>query len=696
MRGCRRSTTGLVFLLVSSAMVSLAVGEEGMWLFTNPPEKALKERYGFTFPPGWLEHVQKSCVRVGRGGSGSLVSPHGLLMTNHHVGRGQLQKLSSADRNLLETGFYAASYEDELKCPDLEVRILWSIDDATDDVTAVVTEDMSPAEAEHARQRRIAEIVRDAERRTGLDCEMVTLYHGARFHLYCYRRYDDVRLVMAPESQIAAFGGDTDNFEYPRYCLDVTFFRIYENGRPLENEHYLKWNEAGASEGDLVFVTGHPARTRRLYTVDHLKYLRDVAYPRRLRSLWRSEVKLNTFSERSAEHARIARASLKGVENARKALTGYLNGLLDPAVMRAKQKAEQALRVFVQADPARRKRWGDAWDDISRAERTARELTDRYTALEQAAFAGGSRLFAIARHLVRLAAELPKRNGDRLREYRQSRLDSLYVRLYSPAPIYDALEIHRLTSGLTYMAELFGADDPMVTRLLAGKSPRQRAVELVRGTKLKNVLERKRLAKGGADALAASGDPMIRLAYEIDAEARAVRKRYEDEVESVEREAYARIAAARFARHGQAMYPDATGSLRITYGTIRGFEEDGRAVPAFTDFAGLFKRYAQRGGVAPFTLPKRWLTAKDRLDLSLPLNFISTTDVIGGNSGSPAIDRDAQVVGLVFDINLPALVWDVAYTDHRARTVNVDARAILEGLRKVYHADRLVKEILGR
>lgn len=670
-----------------------ARADEGMWLLTNPPTKALKAQHDFEPTEDWLEHIQRSAVRMGRGGSGSLVSPHGLVMTNHHVGVGQLEKLSTPEDNLLEKGFIARTHDEERPCPDLEVNILWTVEDVTASVESATPSGATPAAANTARMKKIAELTSEAEESSGLDCEVVTLYHGARYHMYCYKRYTDVRLVMAPEGDIAHFGGDVDNFEYPRYCLDMCFFRIYENDKPLQTDHYLKWSAKGTGENELVFVAGHPGRTQRLYTLDHLKFLRDVAYPRLLGAIWRREVQLRTFAERDPEQARMVATDIQGVQNGRKAFSGMLGGLHDPEIIDAKRDEEMKLLSFVQSDPKRKAQWGDAWDDIAKAQKAYARVYDRYSLLERRLAGGGSDLFNIAHNLVRLGDELPKPNGDRLREYQDSKLNSLYLRLYSPAPIYEALETNRLAGWLSYLAEKLGGDDPLVARVLAGKSPTARAAELVAGSKLKDVDERKRLADGGRESLVNSRDPIIRLAYEIDPAARLVRKIYEDDVEGLERPAYAKIGAARFDLLGEGEYPDATFSLRLTYGTVKGYEEAGQSVPAFTDFAGLYERFKLRGGVEPFALPQRWIKAKDALDLSTPFNFVSNCDVVGGNSGSPVFNREGEVVGLVFDGNIHSLVWNTIYTDRVARTVSVDARAIIESLRKVYDAEFLVKEL---
>ncbi|MEW6743293.1 MAG: S46 family peptidase [Planctomycetota bacterium] len=687
---CAVAAIGLV------AAASFAHADEGMWLFNHPPSKALKEKYGFEPTAAWLEHVQKSSVRFGDGGSGSIVSASGLLMTNHHVGADTLAKFSTADRDLLKTGFYAATNGHELPCQDIELNVLWSIEDVTDAVNANVRPELAPADANAARRQAIAQLEGDCEKKSGLDCQVVTLYQGGRYHLYQYKRYTDVRLVMAPEQQIAFFGGDNDNFEYPRFDLDMCFFRIYENGEPLKPEHYLKWSKNGASDNELTFVSGHPARTQRMYTVEHLKYMRDVEVPTILRRLFRSEVLLNGFASRSAENERIAHETLFGVQNSRKAFLGIQAGLLDPAVLKAKQAAESKLRAAVEANPDFKKKWGDAWDKIAAAEKLNRALHERYSALEGRRSVIKGQLYSIARHIVRLAEEKPKPSGERLREYRDSELESVLLELYSPAPIYDDFEMARMVAGLTYFAETFGADDPVTAIALGGMSPIARAESLIKGTKLHDVATRKKLVEGGKTALQALSDPLLRFAAAIDKEARALRKQYEDEIEAVERENYAKIAAARFAIFGETDYPDATFTLRLSYGPVRGYQEGGKQVAPFTTFAGLYERAAERQGHKDFELPQRWIERKGPINRETPFNFVNTCDIIGGNSGSPVINTAGEVVGLVFDGNIQGLVWDIAYTDEQARCVAVDSRAIIEALRHVYDAGKLADELTGK
>jgi hypothetical protein len=668
--------------------------DEGMWLFNKPPAKALAEKYGFQVADEWLLHLQRSCVRF-PGGSGSFVSPYGLVMTNHHVGADWLHKLSTPERNIVQDGYLARTQADELPCPDLDLRVLWLIEDVTA-VLEQATDGLPAAEAGAARRKAMTALESEKKAATGLECEVVTLYQGGRYHLYGYKRFDDVRLVMAPEMQVAFYGGDADNFEFPRGCLDMTFFRVYERGKPLSSEHYLEWSPDGAKDGDLVFVAGHPGSTQRLYTLAHLTYMRDTQLPQRLAALWRREVQLQTFSGRSREQARIARDDLFGVQNSRKALTGQLEGLLDPAVWSAKVKAEEALRAAVESRPEWKAQWGDAWDKVASAQVTAKSLLPRMNGLGGASLRTGSELATIAVHIVRLADETPKPNTERLREYTDAGREALLQGLYSPAPIHLDLEVERLQSFFLRMAEHLGADDPLVQKALAGRSPAARASELVRKSKLVDVGVRKALVEGGAAAVNAAGEPLFELVRALDADSRALRKRYEDEVQSVERAAYAQIAAAKFAVEGEGVYPDATFTLRLAYGTVAGYEQDGQRIEPFTDFDFLYRRAEERAGEEAFALPQRWAEKRPALDGKVPYNFVHTCDIIGGNSGSPTVDRAGRVVGLIFDGNIQSLVAGVTYTDAQARAVSVDSRGMLEALRAVYGATELVNELTGK
>ncbi|HEV3117671.1 MAG TPA: S46 family peptidase [Gemmataceae bacterium] len=687
-----------VFLIPALLGVSALIvhADEGMWLFTNPPRKLLEEKYHFNATDKWLEHVQKSSVRFNSGGSGSFVSAEGLVLTNHHVGADALQKFGDKEHNYLRDGFYAKTRAEEKKCLDLELNVLMSMEVVTERVNAAVTPDMKPKQAADARKKIMAQIEQESLEKTKLRSDVVTLYNGGQYHLYRYKKYTDIRLVFAPEQQIAFFGGDPDNFEYPRYDLDICVFRVYENDQPAKLEHYLTWSKSGVKENELVFVSGHPGRTDRMATMAELHYLRDKVFPFTLERLYRQEVLLIAYSARSDENARQAKELLFSVQNSRKARDGGLAGLLDPAIMGKKQAAEEALRTGV-ASRTDLRDTGAAWDRIAGAVKVQSDNLVKFTMLEGAR--GGasgflSTYFAIARTLVRAAEERPKPSGDRLREFRESNRESLEQQLFSEEPIYDTLEQTRLTSSLTYLAEKLGDEDKLVQSVLAGKSPSERAHELISGTKLRSVEERKRLYEAGKKAIDESTDPMIRLALLVDPEARSLRKVAEEQDEIL-RQAYAQIAHAKYVLEGSNSYPDATFTLRLAFGEVKGYEEDGKPVPFETTFAGLYERSAEHHDKEPFNLPKRWVERKDKLDLSTPFNFVCTADIIGGNSGSPVINRNAEFVGIIFDGNIQSLVLDFVYDDRIARAVSVCSQSIIEALRKVYDAGPLADELTG-
>jgi hypothetical protein len=679
-----------------------AAADEGMWLFNAPPLKQLKEKYQFEPTQQWLEHLQKASVRLNSGGSGSFVSANGLVITNHHVGADTLQKISDAQHNYLKTGFYAKTQADEIKSTDLELNVLMSIEDVTARVNGAVKPGMTNDQASNARGSVIAAIEKESKEKTGLRSDVVTLYQGGAYHLYRYKRYDDVRLVFAPEQQMAFFGGDPDNFEYPRYDLDICLFRVYENGQPAKVEHYLKWNSSGPSDGELTFVSGSPGKTDRQLTLAELADTRDRFLPYVLRLFNRREVLGSAYSARSFENARKARDDLFGDQNNRKRYDGYLAGLLDPQIWSALQAREQKLRDAIARDPKLRSA-ASAYDRIKNAQAEIAKNAPLYNYLEQerpisVGYRGPralfGNLFKYARLLVRAVDERGKPNGDRIPQFRDSARDSLELELFSSEPIYDDYEILRLTDSLTDFASQFGADDPLVKKVLAGKSPRDRAVELVSGTKLKDVARRKELYGKDVTALQAAHDPMIDLARLIDGPAREAKKIY-DAQDEIKKQAYADIAKARFATEGTGSYPDATFTLRLSYGTVRGYEEDGKQIPAFTDFSGLYQRSAEHDNKPPFDLPQRWIDKKSSLNLATHFNFVSDADIIGGNSGSPVVNKENEFVGIIFDGNIQSLVLDGIYTDTQARAVSVDSAAIMEALRKVYDAQPLVNELLG-
>jgi hypothetical protein len=696
-------TLRAAFVIVGIAVVTLltvvgdAPADEGMWVFNNLPLEQLKTRYGFTPTPAWIEHLRSSAVRFNSGGSGSFVSADGLVMTNHHVGADMLQKISTAQKDYYKDGFLARTRAEEVKAPDLELNVLVGIEDVTDRVNAAIAPGTDDAAAAVARRGAMATIEKEAQEKTGLRSDVVTLYQGGQYHLYTSKKYTDVRLVFAPEFDIAFFGGDPDNFEYPRYDLDVCFFRAYENGEPARPAPYLKWSPAGSRAGDLVFVAGHPGRTSRLFTTAHLEYLRDVSYPFTLDLLQDREAFLQEYGRRGPEQARQSKEDLFGYQNSRKARAGGLGGLRDPALMARKAEAERVLRQRIDSDPARKAAYGDAWDRIAAAQKVALEIRLRLNFLENG-LAFDSQLYSIARTLVRLAEEKVKPNPERLREYRESALESLKLQLFSDAPIYPDYEKAKLAHSLGFWKARMRDADPMVERVLRGRGPEQAAEDLVDGTKLADVSVRKELAEKSLEEILKRDDAMLKLALAVDADARALRKRFEDEVEGVHTAQYARIARALFAEKGATVYPDATFTLRLAFGTVKGYEVDGKAISPFTDIAGAFAHAQAHDNKPPYELPPSWIKARDerRLRLDTPLDFVSTADIIGGNSGSPVVDRENRVVGLIFDGNIYSLVLDFVYDDRLARAVSVDSRAIVEALRSVYNAGGLVKELTGQ
>lgn len=681
-----------MILFLGLFAASTAKADEGMWLYNQAPKKILKERYGFEPSDAWLDHLRLSSVRFNSGGSGSFVSSQGLVMTNHHVGADAIQKLSTAERDLIKTGFHAKNPAEELKCVDLELNVLVNIKDVTDDVNGAVKSGMSAADAQKARRAVINSIEKDNFTKSGLRSDVVTLFQGGRYHLYQFKKYTDVRLVFAPEKDIAFFGGDPDNFEYPRFDLDMCFFRVYEDDKPAKVEHFLAWSAAGAKEDELIFVSGHPGRTNRLNTVAHLEYLRDVVIPDTLNMLRRREVLLKNFADRSLENARRAQDDLFGIQNSRKARIGGLAGLQDPAVMAKKQAEEKTIRDAVAKDPKMKEQYGAAWDEITASIKAVMQFRTEYNLIEQAA-AFNCAQFRIARTLVRMAAEDAKPNAERLREYGEAGRASLEQTLFSEAPVYSDLEEVLLADSLGMMVEKLGGDHPMVKQVLAGQSPRNRAATLIAGSKLADVAVRKQIAKGGAAALDAAKDPMIELARQIDARARELRSMFEQQFEEPQRQAYAKLNAARFAVLGSSTYPDATFTLRLAFGTVKGYKEGGKSVPAWTTMGGTYEHAAAHGDKEPFALPESWLKRRDKIRKDTPFNFVSTADIIGGNSGSPVVNAKGEVVGLIFDGNIQSLVLDFAFSDEQARALSVHSSAIVEALRSVYDAGKLADEL---
>ena len=681
-------------LLSFAALVPVASrADEGMWLYSAPPREQVKAKYGFDLTDAWLQHLMKASVRFNSGGSGSFVSADGLVITNHHVGADDLQKLSDEKNNYLRDGFSAKSPADEKKCVDLELNVLQSIEDVTGRVNSGVPVGATGDTAATARRKIIAEIEKESLDKTGLRSDVVTLYQGGAYHLYRFKKYTDVRLVFAPEQQIAFFGGDPDNFEFPRFCLDVCLFRVYENNQPAKIQHFLKWSANGTKEGDLTFVSGHPGSTNRQYTMAELEFLRDIQYPYVVPLVKRLEVTLKAWSDRSEENARRAKDDLFSLQNGRKVYDGRQNGLYSASIMSPKAAQEKSFKQQI-GDRAGGADVRAAYEKIAAAVEAQSRIYKPYRLLERR---GGdafySESFAIARSLLRAGDERPKPNGERLKEFGDARRESFELDLFSDKPIYPDLEIVKLTDALTLLAENGSFDSALTQKILAGKSPRERAAELVNGTKVRDVAFRKKLYEGGAKAVTEAKDSLIELARLVDEKARAVRKEWEAH-EETRQQAHGVIEKARFAIEGPTRAPDATFTLRLSYGPVKGYMEDGKKIAPYTDFAGLYTRNAEHKNREPFDLSKRWSDKKSALNLKTPFNFVHTPDIIGGNSGSPVVNTAGEFVGIIFDGNLSSLVLDFAYEDVNARAISVDSRAIIEAMRKVYGVDPLVNELL--
>jgi hypothetical protein len=686
-------------LLFFAIATSFASADEGMWLYSFPPHDQIKAKYGFDLTREWLEHVRLSSVRFNNGGSGSFVSADGLTFTNHHVGAECIQQLSTGGKDFIRSGFYAHTRQEEAKCPNLELNQLVEIDDVSPNVKGSVKPGMSAAVSGRALRSAMSKIEKDCAK-GGLRCDVVTFYSGAVYHLYIYKKYTDVRLVFAPEFDAAFFGGDPDNFEYPRYDLDITFFRVYENDQPAHLENYLRWSKTGVKEGDLTFVSGHPGNTGRLRTVSQLEFLRDLDYPSRLETYARRIALLKKFSAESPENARIAQEDIFGYENSQKAILGFEAGLKDPHVMDVKKADESKLRTSISSasspsnSSSDKAGIGDPWSAIAEAMAVDKKIYVPLTYLERRR-GFNSDLAGLARDLVRVAAEKAKPNGERLREYTDSGLPSLEQKLFSTAPIYRSLETVTLTDSLAQMQDALGADNPIVQKTLNGKTPAETAKTLIDGTKLDDVAVRKELYQGGQAAIQASTDPLIVLMRTLDPDARAIRKQYDDEVDAVERTEGAKIAKARFSATGFTQPPDATFTLRLSYGVVKGYDVDGKHIPFTTNFGGGYEHASEHGNKPPFQLPESWMNAKSKLNLSTPLDFVSTSDIIGGNSGSPTINKAGELVGIIFDGNIQSLPWNFVYEDKVGRAVSVDSRGIQEALRKIYGASALADELSG-
>ncbi|MGM9992954.1 MAG: S46 family peptidase [Candidatus Bruticola sp.] len=673
----------IISLAAAAAFPALCRADEGMFPFNTPPQKQLAQKYNFTLSEQWLDKAMHAAVRFNNGGSGGFISADGLVITNHHIADETLSELSTPTRDLIANGFLAKNRSEELKAPNLEINCLQSITDVTDRVNSSITPQTDAAQADSIRKANIATIEKEAGERTKLRCDVVTLYQGGQYCLYIYKKYTDIRLVWAPEQEAAFFGGDADNFEYPRTCLDAAIFRVYENGKPVKPQHFFTINPQGPQENDLVFVVGHPGTTNRLETYAQTKHTRSVTLPYRLARARAMEAAYLQFAERSPENARRINNDIRSIANSRKAYTGMYQGLCRTSIMERKKAQEDRLRKLVSDQTP--------WQDIEKACRDISHLEEPYYLLEKKD-AYPSPLFSIARHIVRLARE--KDNPQfHLQEYNSTKLDSLKQNIFSPAPIYADVEKARLSASFSFAAERLGADNPSIQIILQGQSPADRAAELVDGCHLFDVKERERLANLSWQELQKTDDSMIQLALSIDDNSRQLRRAYENIFKAPSVKAYAQIATERFKIDQGAVPPDATFTLRLSYGVVKGYQDNGQEIKWCTTLDDLYKRAELHKGTPPFRVPPSWLNNRDSLDLHTHMVFTATSDTIGGNSGSPVLNKAGELVGLNFDRNQFGMVRNFVYDEVKARHISVASPALLEALRHVYHADSLVKEI---
>jgi hypothetical protein len=691
-----RRSLSLSLLALALAGASLRA-EEGMWTFDNLPTKAIQAKFGWAPDQAWLDHVRLSSLRF-PGGSGSFVSKDGLVLTNHHVGRGWIQRVSSKEADYVKNGFSAATREQEIKVPGLELNTLMAMENITDRLAKAIKPGTPEKEALKARQTEIEKIKKEMQEKSGLTCEHVNLYQGGEHWIYSYKKHTDVRLVFAPEHGVAFFGGDPDNFTYPRHNLDFTLFRVYENGKPYQPKDFLKWTETGVKAGDLTFVTGHPGRTNRQDTVAQMHFSRDFAIPMRLKAMERRKGALVDYAKTSPEGARQVNTDIFGIENGIKATTGYWSGLKDKDAMARMEAAEKDLRAKVAKDPKLAAEIGPSWAKIEAATKVSQGLIKESINVSTA----NSTLLGHALTLVRLADEEALPSDKRLPEYSDANLKAVKMRVGVPAPFYKEQEIFMFTRGLEDAARELGAQHPYVKAMLGGKPAAEVAKAAVEGSRLNDPEARKTLLAGGKKAIAESTDPMILLAKKLDPMTRALRKKQEDQVASVISEHGTRIARARFAVYGKNTYPDATFTMRLTYGAVEGYKGNGTLIQPFTTFGGLYDRHDGWGGNeakahgGAWTLPQRWVDKRGAVTPSMPFNFAHKVDIIGGNSGSPVIDKKGELVGLIFDGNIESLPGNYFYDEAINRGVSVDARAITHALDKVYGASALVAELTGK
>lgn len=663
--------------------------DEGMWTFDNIPFQKIEKEYGIRLSKKVLENLQLSSVRFNDGGSGSFVSPKGLVITNHHVAMGQLQKMSTQKNNYVKNGYYAKFKKRELKCPDLELNVLVSYENVTEKVTSSLKQNEPYNEKLKKIKSKIATIEKESYDKYNLRSDVVKLYHGGEYWLYRYKKYTDIRLVMAPELQAASFGGDNDNFNYPRFALDYAFFRVYENGKPIKNKHFLKFSDKQLNEGELVLVSGHPGSTKRNKTLAQLKFMRNVSLPMYLDFLSKQKKVLEDYSQKGKENTRRVKGRIIGIENSQKALRGQLESLNDPQNFNILKNKEKSLKSKLETNDQLKKKYGNSWKNIRIA---YKKLEKNYQKIFYERI-NGSRLANIATTIVSYVKELEKPNEERYEEFRDSNLKSLEHRLFSKAPIYKDLETLVLAHSLKESRQHLDKSNKFITKALQSKTIDELTKDLIQKTKLNRVSFRKKLIKGGMKNLKNSKDPLIQWALVVEPFLRENRDWYEKNIESVVTIESGKISKLKFKLYGKSSYPDATFTLRLSYGKVASYKVGDFHIPYKTTFYGLFDRAVSFSQKKPYNISERIGSRKNRIDLSTPLNFVTTNDITGGNSGSPVVDKSGKFVGIIFDGNCYSFILDYIFTENKARAVSVHSDAILESLKSVYSMYNLLNEL---
>lgn len=675
----------LLFLLFQTTIHT----DEGMWTFDSIPIETIQKKYGYSLKNDWIQKVQLSSVRFNDGGSGSFISPNGLVITNHHVAMSQLQKLSTSENDYVKNGFYAQNKKTEIKCPDLELNVLIQYENITTKVLSSMDKKLNLTEQNKQRKATIAKIEQEATQRTKLRADVVTLYNGGEYWLYLYKKYTDIRLVMAPEEQMASFGGDYDNFTFPRYALDFAFFRVYENNKPIQSPSFLPWSKKGVRENDLVFTSGHPGSTSRRRTFKQIEFTRDYTLPEYIKSLELYLHAYREFSKIGKEESRIAKEKILRLENSLKVTKGKLQSLKDPDFIENIRQREESIRRKISLNRTLNLMYGNTWNRISEAIELHKK---RYKEFRYRTIFG-SRLVDLAISIVRYGAEVQKPNEIRYAEYRESNLDSLKHRLLSNAPLYKNIEKYILSISLERAEKELGKTDSFVQAAIGKSNPADIANNIILKTQIDDIKFRQNLITGGQKAIDASTDPLIIWARNVDPILREMRDWFSDNVESILAREGNHLATLEFELFGKSMYPDATFTLRLSYGKVMGYEDGTTLIPFKTNYLGLLNRAVSFNNVSPFQLTNQVKKSIKKIKLNKPLNFVSTNDITGGNSGSPVINTNGEFVGIIFDGNIYSHANDYFYTETKARAISVHSTGIMEALNKVYHTKELINEI---